>query len=260
MRPDSLCPIVDGYGCCLHASLPWRTRWSCGTDSLRATRPLTWHLGCVLLCSSEFVINVSGIFQSTSANVEILAVIPSDYSAQLTCLLRYPPLTSSSSTSIHPATLLLRQALTLQMSPSAATGVSIVHENLNLLDISLEVPEPPPPPMRRGRPRVSERGQPMSPITGSKNPADGVHRMHLRQGSNPMAIPEMLARGLLEKGESLGINKTVMNAVSELKVGDSIQDYRCNADTAVAKSTRSCKFSAAASHIAPCDEWFVSSP
>ena len=33
-----------------------------------------------------------------------------------------------------------------------------------------------------------------------------------------MAIPEMIARGLLERGESLGINKTVMNAVSELKV------------------------------------------
>ena len=33
-----------------------------------------------------------------------------------------------------------------------------------------------------------------------------------------MAFPEMIARGLLERGESLGINKTVMNAVSELKV------------------------------------------
>lgn len=29
---------------------------------------------------------------------------------------------------------------------------------------------------------------------------------------------EIIARGLLERGESLGINKTVMNAVSELKV------------------------------------------
>ena len=33
-----------------------------------------------------------------------------------------------------------------------------------------------------------------------------------------MGLPEMIARGLLERGESLGINKTVMNAVSELKV------------------------------------------
>lgn len=33
-----------------------------------------------------------------------------------------------------------------------------------------------------------------------------------------MGLPEMIARGLMERGESLGINKTVMNAVSELKV------------------------------------------
>ena len=145
-------------------------------------------------------------------------VIPSDYSTQLTYLLRYPPLTSSSTASIHPAALLLRQALTLQMSPSAATGLSVVHENLNLLNISVEVPEPPPPPMRRGRPRVGDRGQSMSNSAGSKGPVSGGHGMHVRQGSNAMALPEMIARGLLEKGESLGINKTVMNAVSELKV------------------------------------------
>ena len=48
--------------------------------------------------------------------------------------------------------------------------------------------------------------------------SEGSGRGHIRQGSNPMAIPEMIARGLLERGESLGINKTVMNAVSELKV------------------------------------------
>ena len=33
-----------------------------------------------------------------------------------------------------------------------------------------------------------------------------------------MGLPEMIARGIMERGESLGINKTVMNAVSELKV------------------------------------------
>ena len=44
------------------------------------------------------------------------------------------------------------------------------------------------------------------------------------QGSTPMGIPETFARGLLERGESLGINKTVTNAGSELKVG---QFNRC---------------------------------
>ncbi len=54
----------------------------------------------------------------------------------------------------------------------------------------------------------------MSTDTGSA----AARSMHNRQGSAPMGLPEMIARGLLERGESLGINKTVMNAVSELKV------------------------------------------
>jgi TBC1 domain family protein 5 len=32
----------------------------------------------------------------------------------------------------------------------------------------------------------------------------------------------MLARGLLERGESLGINKTLYSAVAELKVRDKV--------------------------------------
>ena len=100
----------------------------------------------------------------------------------------------------------------------------------------------------------------MSHVPGSKSPVDGVHRMHLRQGSNPMAIPEMLARGLLERGESLGINKTVMNAVSELKVGDINQYLIYNANSTIAKSTGSRKLFTAASHIALCDECFLPSP
>lgn len=33
-----------------------------------------------------------------------------------------------------------------------------------------------------------------------------------------IGLPELIARGLMDRGESLGINKTVMNAVSELRV------------------------------------------
>lgn len=141
-------------------------------------------------------------------------LIPADYSTQLTYLLRYPALerAESSGPSLHPCSLLLRQALTLQMSPTSSTGVSVVHENLNLLGVPTEVPDPPPPPTRR-RPRPAERGTSLSHI----NVRDEGTKGHFRQGSNPMALPEMIARGLLERGESLGINKTVMNAVSELK-------------------------------------------
>lgn len=154
------------------------------------------------------------------SGLTLYVVIPADYSTQLTYLLRYPALVPSTSVPIHPATLLLRQALTLQMSPTASTGVSVIHENHTLLNIPLEVPEPPPPPMRRGRPRHGERGlsASVSHIGGSKSPSEDGVKTHVRQGSTPMGLPEMIARGLLERGESLGINKTVMNAVSELKV------------------------------------------
>ena len=162
-------------------------------------------------------------------------VIPSDYSGQIAYLLHYPslpsPSTDSSASSaaadsappINPANLLLRQALTLQMSPSPTTGVSIVYENRNLLGIPVEVPEAPPPPVRR-RPRLVEKRQSQDGAAarglGESAGAGGSlgRTWHARQQSTPLGLPEMLARGLLERGESLGINKTVMNAVSELKV------------------------------------------
>lgn len=100
----------------------------------------------------------------------------------------------------------------MQMAPSVATGAAVVYENRNLLNIPVELPDSLPSPMRR-RPPVGERGK-------SYSSADiGIRRAeHSRhQSSGSMGLPEILARGLLDRGESLGINKTVMNAVSELK-------------------------------------------
>ncbi|TFY80327.1 hypothetical protein EWM64_g3677, partial [Hericium alpestre] len=68
-------------------------------------------------------------------------LIPSDYSTQLTYLLRYPtpsPATSELPATPNHATLLLRQAIALQMSPSSSAGASIVVENRNLLNIPIE--------------------------------------------------------------------------------------------------------------------------
>ncbi|KAI0086643.1 hypothetical protein BDY19DRAFT_959591 [Irpex rosettiformis] len=149
-------------------------------------------------------------------------LIPADYSTQLTYLLRYPSsatgLSSSTPPPVHPCALLLRQALTLQMSPTVATGATVNQENFNLLNIPIEIPEATPPMMRR---RAASKNQPYptseagpssrGPLTPDNN------RMHFKHGSASMGIPEMIARGLLERGESLGINKTVMNAVSEFK-------------------------------------------
>ncbi|OSC96605.1 hypothetical protein PYCCODRAFT_1440937 [Trametes coccinea BRFM310] len=148
-------------------------------------------------------------------------LIPADYSSQLTYLLRYPSNAAAAGGSpedppIHHATLLLRQALTLQMSPTPTTGVSIIHENKNLLGIPVEVPPPISPPVRR-RPRAGEGRQSFSAESSTRNDAGGSKAAHNRQPSTPMGLPESLARGILERGESLGINKTVMNAVSEFK-------------------------------------------
>lgn len=148
-------------------------------------------------------------------------VIPSDYSTQLTFLLRYPPppiytlagsTTNEQSFAAHHITLLLRQALSLQVSPTVATGASVVYENRNLLNIASEVPEPPPPPIRRrtdqGRTSTINDG----PLRMLQRP------MHARYGSSgSLGLPD-IARNILDRSESLGINRTVMNAVSEIKV------------------------------------------
>lgn len=148
-------------------------------------------------------------------------VIPADYSTQLTYLLRYPGDAAAAGgsheeTPVHHATLLLRQALTLQMSPTPTIGVSVIHENKNLLGITTEVPPPDLPPVRRRR-RVEEGRQSFTDGSSRSEPGSSKSA-HSRGQSSPMGLPETLARGILERGESLGINKTVMNAVSELKV------------------------------------------
>lgn len=188
--------------------------WCCGTGFSPAIRHSTSLRGYASRCSYASGTSVCAVPSPFKHHLTALTVIPADYSTQLTYLLRYPALErpSTSPPSLHPCSLLLRQALTLQMSPVPATGASVVHENQNLLDIPTEVPDPPPPPMRR-RPRPAERGTSHSNIHLREDGGKG----HVKQGSNHMALPEMIARGLLERGESLGINKTVMNAVSELK-------------------------------------------
>lgn len=151
----------------------------------------------------------------------VLPVIPSDYSTQLTFLLRYPPppvhhlansTANEQSFATHHTILLLRQALSLQISPAVATGASVVYENRNLLSIASEVPEPPPPPMKRR----TEQGR--TAMT-SDSPSGTLQRpIHVRYGSSgSLGFPD-IARNILDRSESLGINRTVMNAVSEIKV------------------------------------------
>lgn len=135
-------------------------------------------------------------------------LIASDYSMQLTYLLRYPP-SQAEDGAPHHTILLLRQASSLEMSRTPSAGAVVMTENRNLLNIPLEAPDPPVQTRRRARPPISS-----SDFHGTSS-AQGEH---MRQ-SPPFQIglPELIARGLMDRGESLGINKTVMNAVSELR-------------------------------------------
>jgi len=168
---------------------------------------------------------VSGSF--TYKLFTMIAVIPGDYSAQLTTLLRYPSPTSANKVegAPHHTVLLLRQALALQMSPMPATGASIAMENRTLLNISLEVPVLGSPPStkrnRTTRPPLS------STLTGPLGDTLST-RGHSRQASSPaIGISDMLTRGLVERGESLGINKMLLNAVTEIRVSRTTIGYCC---------------------------------
>ena len=137
-------------------------------------------------------------------------MISADYSGQLTVLLRYPsprPKTSDDGAP-HHTTLLLRQAIALQMSPTPSTGASLMMENRNLLNIPVEILEP-----SHQRDQSFNEMNSMTPTPGRPS-----QRHFRQQTSQPMGLPEVIARGLLERGESLGINKTLMSAVSELRV------------------------------------------
>ena len=147
-----------------------------------------------------------------------ITVIPSDYSGQLTYLLRYSSNISMESTPLtapHHTSLLLRQALTLQMSPTAAAGASIVFENHNLLNLPTEIPESPPKTSHRlgGRP-VGRRKSASETRPESGHSSRGSLR---RAANGQLNLPDF-AKGLLDRGEALGINKTFINAVSEIKV------------------------------------------
>lgn len=79
----------------------------------------------------------------------------------------------------------------------------------------MDVPETPPAPRRRSTPLARNRPLSTPAASGSSNAVQGHAR---QQSSQSLGFSEMLTRGILERGESLGINKTLMSAVSELKV------------------------------------------
>jgi TBC1 domain family protein 5 len=162
-------------------------------------------------------------------------VLSADYSGQLAVLLHYPSPRREVTVDgvLHHTSLLLRQAIALQMSPTPSAGASLMMENRNLLDIPMEVPVPS---------SSSRRIRNFNGLDNVATTSDRPSQRHSRQQtSQSMGLPEMIARGLLERGESLGINKTLMSAVTELRVSlGSVQPRLCRLFHAVtARYTRS---------------------
>lgn len=125
-------------------------------------------------------------------------------------LLRYPPCLVHEEVAPHHILLLIRQAMALEILRTPSAGASLAIENRNLLNIPIEIPEPPSIVRRKARTHQATSSE---HIPGSPS----IENLR-QQPSFQLGFPEVIARGLLDRGESLGINKTVMNAVSELKV------------------------------------------
>lgn len=141
-------------------------------------------------------------------------VISSDYSTQLMHLLRYPTCPVHEEGALYHILLLIRQATALEMLHTPSAGASLAIENRNLLNISLEISEPPPVVRRKARPIERTHQTTFSEHISRSPSTEGLRQ----QPSFQLGFPELIARGLLDRGENLSINKTVMNAMSELKV------------------------------------------
>lgn len=132
----------------------------------------------------------------------VYKVIPSDYSGQLSLLLRYP--SDHSSSPVH-ISLLLQQAQALKSSPTPSTGASVVIQNRNILGIPVEVPDPPTP-ARRSNPNRNRPGQ-------------GSQTVRLPRNGSPLGdfrkefgFPDIIAKGLLD------VNGVISSTVSEIRV------------------------------------------
>ena len=101
------------------------------------------------------------------------------------------------------------------MAPTPAAGASLTFENQTILEIPVEIPTPASLTGLSG----SGKGHFTRQQTSSTLGRDGSFGSHNRlASSSSMGLPEMIARGLMERGESLGINKTLSSALTELKV------------------------------------------
>jgi hypothetical protein len=152
------------------------------------------------------------VYSVLSLLTTVLPVIPGDYTAQLTSLLRYPPPSSlgASSQGSNAPGLLLSQAQLLLTSPTPGTGASLVMQNRNELGIPVEVPDPPtPPPTRRRR---------ASAIAATAPPTVSASHGRMPHAHDRPRLQDMITNRLMDANESLGIQRGFFNTITELRV------------------------------------------
>ncbi|CED83991.1 Ypt/Rab-specific GTPase-activating protein GYP6 [Phaffia rhodozyma] len=153
-------------------------------------------------------------------------IIYADYSEALTILLRYP---TSEPPLLIP--LLLQQAILLRDStPSPALGVSVVMENQAILGIPANPPrhsqEEDVAAVSRSRGRLGVGGARQSQTLPSKGMASRLAMARNFDLSGAMGAAQQaaagigiqdLAKGLMERGQALGIDKSLLGKVAEIR-------------------------------------------
>jgi hypothetical protein len=156
-------------------------------------------------------------------NFDPPSVIHADYSEALSTLLRYPGPSSAIPFSVP---LLLSQAILLRDSSSTPqTGVAIVMQNQEALGISANPPPPPPeeeedPRRRQRRGGPVGRGHAPAPSGSGFGMLTGQAGQRFQQAQMGLAGLGLneLAKGFIDKGKEMGIDKAILARVAEVRV------------------------------------------
>lgn len=201
------------------AFLSWTSPSASGTVSLLRTTRFAWSSSSASPCFFGSETPVRSItLQSLMLHlpsltlllsVSPLPVVNADYSIALSTLLRYPTLNPPLS-----IPLLLTQALALRdSSASPATGVAIVMQNEEVLGI----PAKPPPADEQeyDTPRRGGGGRRPPPLQAL--PVGAGRIAQVQMGIAGLGLGDV-AKGLLERGQALGIDKAILSRVTEIRV------------------------------------------
>jgi TBC1 domain family protein 5 len=129
-------------------------------------------------------------------------VIEADYPTLLTQLLHYP---APSTTYPFDPSLIISQAIFLRGNVSPASGVEVVLQNQDLLGVKAQPPE---------RDRSDEPVR----IRGQRGPVRGRQETQIQAQQRGAGV-QGFAQGWIDRAQAAGLDKAVLSAVSDLRVG-----------------------------------------